>query len=148
MNTHVAALLVGLAAGAAPAWWLTADHYQGVIAEEHEVMQRNVIEQQQASLVAFEAYIQRGKTAGVEHDKNASIVRNLNRELDRVRVNFPTCAVSEATEAGTDTNGTTRILSDSVAALFARLQSRVGELGERCDKLNIDAIRLNAEMVE
>lgn len=147
MNTH-AALLIGIIAGSTSAWWLTANHFQGVIAKEHDAMQRNVIEQQQTSLVAFEAYIQRGKTAGVEHDKNAIIVHNLSHELDRVRVNFPTCPVSEAAEADPDRDGAARIFSDTLDALFARLQKGVGELSERCDKLNIDAIRLNAEIVE
>lgn len=144
MNANWLILAIGLASGALPAWWLTSGHYQGVIAKEHEAQQVLVIEQQRQSMVALSAYIERGKTAGVEHDKNAIIVRDLRRERDRLRIAFPTCPVSDTTETGADSGGGGGILSDQLDAAFADLQRETGILVERCDTLNIDAIRANA----
>lgn len=144
MNTTVAALVIGLAAGAAPAWWLTADHYQGVIAKEHEAQQRNVIEQQEKNRLAFLAYAETITTSGAQHDKDTVTIRNLARESERLRINFPTCPVPGTTEAGADSGEAGRVLPNTVDALFERLQSRTGELVEEADFLNIDAIRMNA----
>lgn len=146
MNTNWIILLIGLAGGAFPAWWVTADHYQGVIAKEHEAQQKLVIEQQEKNRLALLAYAERIVKAGADHDKNAIVVRNLRRELDRVRVQFPTCPVPDTAEAGGDSSGAARILSNAVDVEFAAFQERTGELIERCDRLNIDAIRVNSQI--
>lgn len=144
MNPHMVILVVGVAAGALPAWWLTADHYQGVIAKEHEAQQRVVIEQQEQNLATALAYAEQITKAGADHDKNTRTIRSLSRELDGLRVNFPTCPLPGDTEAGADSGGGARALSDAVDAEFARFQRETGALVERCDTLNIDAIRSNS----
>lgn len=145
MNPGLIALLIGLAAGSIPAWWLTADHYTGKIAKNEVEHQKRIIDQQEESRQGLLAYANRIATAGGEREKNAITVRNLSRELERLRINFPVCPVPAATGTGADIDGGAGLLSDAVDALFARLQGRAGELIERCDTLNIDAIRRNAE---
>lgn len=103
-----------------------------------------IIEQQEKNRLDLITYANGIIKAGADHDKNTRTIRNLSRELDGMRVNFPTCPVSDTTEAGTDSGGGSGILSNSVDALFERLQRRAGILIERCDTLNIDAIRRNA----
>ena len=56
MSRYWMVLLIGLVAGAAPVWWVTADHYQGVIAKEHEAQQKLVIKQQEAFKQKTEQY--------------------------------------------------------------------------------------------
>lgn len=152
MNTGVIALLIGLAGGGIPAWWLTADHYQGVIAKnevkrQKEIIrqQKEIIEQQEETRLGLLAYANRIVTAGEQLEKNTIIVRNLRRERERMRIDFPVCPVPAATGTGADSDGGARVFSDAVDALFARLQSRTGELVEECDTLNNAAIRRNAE---
>lgn len=147
MNPGLIALLIGLAAGSLPAWWLTADHYQGVIAKGEVKRQKEIIDQQEETRQGLLAYADRIKTAGGDREKNAIIVRNLSRDLERLRnIHIPIiCPVPAAAGTGADSDGGARLLSGAVDALFARLQSRAGELVERCDTLNIDAIRRNAE---
>lgn len=144
MNNAVAALVIGLAAGAAPAWWLTSDHYQGVIAKEHEAQQRNVIAAQEQHRLDLLAYANTITSSGAQHDKDSVTISNLRRKSEWLRVNFPTCPVSGAAEAGGNIGEAGRVLPNPVDALFERLRSRAGELVEEADRLNIDAIRMNA----
>lgn len=145
MNTNWVILLIGFAGGAIPAWWVTSEHYQKVLAEEHEQQQVLVIEQQEKNRLALLAYAERIVKAGADHDKNTRTIRNLSRELNSLRVPFPTCPVSDTTEGGGDSGGAAGVLSDAMASEFATLQSRTGEIIERCDRLNIDAIRANIQ---
>lgn len=146
MNTKWLILLIGIAGGASSAWWFTADHYQGVIAKEHEAQQELVIEQQEHNRLALLAYAERIVKAGADHDKNIRIVRNLSRELDGLRVNFPTCPLPRAAEGGGNSGGGTGALSDKLDDAFADLQKETSRLIERCDELNADAIRANSQI--
>lgn len=146
MSRYWIVLLVGLALGAAPAWWLTADHYQGVIAKEHEAQQNLVIEQQEENLKGFIAYANRLVNAEVNREKNDIVVRNLRNELGRVRVEFPVCPMPGTTEAKEGGDEAARLLSARVDELFERLQKRAGGLVEEADELNLDAIRHNEQV--
>lgn len=147
MNPVLIALLIGLAGGGIPAWWLTADHYQGVIAQAEVTRQQAIIQEQQTSRDGLLAYANQIVTAGAQHDQNTRTITDLRRQLDSVRVKFPACPVQagSATATGADSDGGAGVFSDAVDALFARLQSRTGELVEKCDTLNNAAIRRNAE---
>lgn len=138
-------MLIGLAVGAFPSWWITSTYYQGVISAEHEQQQRLVIEQQEKNRQGLLAYANRIVQAGADHDKNTRTIRSLNRELDSLRINFPTCPLPGTTEGGTDTDEASRILSDGMDELFADFQKRTGRLVEEADALNVDAIRANEQ---
>lgn len=144
MNPNWIILLIGLAGGALPSWWMTSTYYQGVIADNEVERLKSVAEQQTENYEGLVAYAERITKAGADHDKNTRTIRNLARELDGLRVSFPTCPVSDTTEAGADSGGGGRILSDKLDAAFADLQKETGRLIERCDTLNVDAIRANS----
>ena len=146
MNPNWIILIVGLAGGAFPSWWVTSTYYQGVISAEHEQQQRLVIEQQEQNRLALLAYAKRITDSGAQHDKNTRTIRTLNRELDGLRVNFPTCPVPGTTEGGADTNEAGRVLPNPVDALFGRIQARTSRLVEEADELNNAAIRQNGRL--
>ena len=119
-------------------------HVQGL--EDDELRNAAVIEQQTKNQAALLAYTEKIQTAGEQNDKNQTIISSLHDELNRVHVHIPTCAVSNPADASTDSGGGAGILSNAVDESFARLQDGIGELTKRCDQLNIDAIRINAEV--
>lgn len=145
MNTNFIILFIGLAGGALPSWWITSNYYTGVIAQEHEAQQKVVIEQQDQGRLELLAYAKTITDAGAQHDKDSRINSDLRHRLDGMRVTS-ICGnpVPGAAEGGTDTHGAAWAFSSGVDAAFADLQSGVGSIVERCDTLNIDAIRANA----
>ena len=145
MNTNFIILLVGLAGGALPAWWVTADHYQGVIAKEHEAQQQLVITQQEKNRQDLLAYANRIVKAEAQHDKDNRTVRTLRNSLDSLRhIDIPICPLPGTAETGTDSGGAARLLYEATNRAFAELQKGDNADFERCDTLNIDAIRANA----
>lgn len=145
MNANWLILAIGLTAGALPSWWITSTYYSGVIAKEHEATQQVVIQQQEQNRLDLIAYAKRITKAGADHDKNTRTIRNLNHELDELRIHFPTCPVSDITEAGADSGEGGGVLPNPVDDLFKRLQKRTGRLIEEADTLNVDAIRANSQ---
>lgn len=143
MSPNWIILLIGLAGGAFPSWWVTSTYYQSVIAQEHEEAQKLVIEQQEENLRGFIAYAERITKGDAQHDKDQVTINRLAADARRVRVIFPTCSVPGVAEGGADTNEAGRVLSDRMADLFGVLQEGVGRLVEEADSLNIDAIRQN-----
>lgn len=85
----------------------------------------------------------RTKTAQEKHDADQKTISRLAADARRLRVNFPVCSTSASGESA---DGGGRVLPNRVDELFAELQSRTGELVERCDRLNSDAIRQNASL--
>lgn len=147
MNPGLIALLIGLAAGSIPSWWLTADHYQGAIARAEVARWNAIFEEQEKSRAGLLAYANRIIQAGAEDEKNTRTITDLRRTLDRVRINFPVCPVPEggAAATGADHDRSAGVFSNGVDAAFAELQKATGRLVERADELNLDAIRRNAE---
>jgi hypothetical protein len=143
MNMNSGILLIGLAIGAAPSWWVTSTYYQSVISAEHEQQQRLVIEQQEQNRLALLDYAKRITDAGAQHDKDQITISGLSAKRKRVRIVFPTCPVPGTAEGGADSGEAGRVLPNPVDALFGRLQERAGGLIEEADQLNIDAIRQN-----
>jgi len=77
-------------------------------------------------------------TAGEERAKNEQTIANLRTAANRVRVTFPVC------QKTTNRDRASGALHSGVDDAFARLQTRVGVLIDRCDRLNIDAIESNS----
>lgn len=143
MSPNWVILLIGLAGGAFPSWWVTSTYYQGVISREHESAQKLVIEQQEQNLLGFIAYAERITKGDAQHDKDQITINRLAADGRRLRVNFPSCPVPGTAEGNADSGGGAGSLSDKLDGAFADLQSAAGSLIERCDQLNIDAIRQN-----
>lgn len=86
---------------------------------------------------------ERTKTAQEKHDADQKTIARLAADASRVRVNFPDCS---AFASGENPDGRSGLFQQRVGELFAELQSRTGSLIERCDQINIDAIRQNASL--
>ena len=113
--------------------------------QDDQMRNQAVQAQEQLNQAALLAYSNSLTEAGEQHDKDQSSINHLHDQLGRVRVHFPsTCSMSAAPKPAANSSGAARILPESVDGLFADLQARVGKLVERCDQLNIDAIRQNA----
>jgi hypothetical protein len=139
-----AVALIG--AGAYGSWYVTRDHYEKILADEHlqqaAAVQNQLIENQKLA-AAHAAQI---TTTETQHAKDQLTLNALRDQLDRVRIHIPIggCATPGAGQAGADPDRTTGLLSERVDAAFADLQAGVGRLTARCDQLNIDARQANA----
>lgn len=79
------------------------------------------------------------KSSGEQHAKDQDTINRLGRELGGVRIHLPACDPV----AGAHQDGAAGVFSARVDELFTDLQARAGELVQRCDQLNIDAIQQN-----
>jgi len=143
MNPNWIILLIGLGAGSLPTWWITSSYYQGMISAEHEAQQKLVIEQQKQNRLALLAYAKRITEGNDQHDKDQIAINRLAADARRVSVHFPACPVPGAAEPEGNIGGASGVLSNPVDAYFAEFQDGVGALIEKCEQLNIDAIRAN-----
>ena len=96
------------------------------------------VEQERNALIEYAAKI---KQAGEQHDEDQATITRLAADARRVRIHIPTCPT-----ASEDQNGEAGVLSGRVDDLFGELQARTTDLIQRCDQLNIDAIRTNHEI--
>lgn len=96
------------------------------------------IERERDALVK---YTEKMKQAGEQHDQDQATIDRLAADARRVRVHFPTCP---ATAENPD--GEAGILQRKLDDAFANLQDGTSALIQRCDRLNIDAIRTNNEI--
>lgn len=82
----------------------------------------------------------------MQHEKDIAIIGDLRSQLDRVRVHFPagSCTVSGVGATTASADAASGVLPIDVDRAFAKLQSGVTELMQVCDKLNVDAIRMNS----
>jgi len=129
-------------------WWVTSDYYQAEL-NALKVANSNAVNAEllrQQKLAADRA--EQTRIAEEQHAKDQLVINRLGSELGRVRVHLPAIgcgALPGAGQGATDSNGTSRIFSERVDESFARLQSGVGQLVQRCDQLNIDTIQMNAQ---
>lgn len=100
-------------------------------------------EMQAENLKLALAYAGRIVKAEGERDANQAIVDRIYAQSRRVPVHLPICPATPDTG---NQNGAAGIFSDRVDKSFARLQERGAELFKRCEKLNLDAININAVM--
>jgi hypothetical protein len=126
-------------------WYATSDHYEKKIAEVQLSMAGAVQTQLVANQVesdAKAALIQKGVD---QHEKDQLVINRLHNDVSGLQVTGicrSTLPSTNQASEGTDAAG--GVLSSRVDEEFARLQKRTDELIQRCDQLNIDAIRLNS----
>ena len=114
-------------------WYFTREHYLKKIDE----FQLGMAEAVQNELLGRE---EKRQKAEVQHETDQHTIDNLHNQLGRLQVN----GICRSTvQQGKDSDGATGVLSSRVDEEFARFQSRVSEIIQRCDQLNIDAIKLN-----
>lgn len=97
-----------------------------------------VRDRQELKLMAV--YVEKVKQSEEQHDKDQATINRLATGSRRVRVVFPLCP-----KPGKDSDAASRVLSDRMGELFAGFQARVGGIIEKCDQINIDAIRANKQ---
>lgn len=131
---RIAAVVAIIAAISGGIWYIDHRGYQRGIAEMKA-------EADAANLKAAQDYIERLKSAGEQHDKDQATITRLAAAARGVRVHIPTCPAAAGAE---NPDGGSGVFSERVDAEFVRFQTEVGQLVERCDQLNIDAIRANA----
>lgn len=144
MNANWLILIVGLAGGALPSWWITSTYYQGVIAENEVERLKAVAKQQTENYEGLVAYAERLVKAEVQRDKNAGIVVGLRNKLAGMQVDLPPCPMPGTADTGTDSNGGAGLFYQEANRAFGDLQKGDNADFERCDKLNVDAIRANS----
>lgn len=145
MNANWIILAIGLTAGALPSWWVTSTYYQKVIAREHVVQQELIAKQQAENYEGLVAYAERLVNSEVQRDKNARTVTGLRHKLDGMFANLPTCPLPGTTETGTNSNGGAGAFYEAANRAFGELQKGDNADFERCDTLNVDAIRANTQ---
>ena len=130
-------------------WWVTSNYYHAEInalkAENSNAVNAEL--QRQQKLMADRA--EQSRRAEAQHALDQLIINRLGTELSRVRVYVPSvgCGTMPGTgQAATDSNGASRVLYQRVDAAFAELQSGVGQLIQRCDQMNVDAIAANTKV--
>jgi len=109
---------------------LTGAYFKG---RHDESMQQ--VERQRDGLIAYAERIKKGEE---QHDEDQAVINNLAADNKRLRVHIPRCPTIG------DQGGESGLFSARVDEEFGKLQSRAGELFQRCDQLNIDAIRMNS----
>ena len=110
---------------------------------QHDSLVRYLAQVEQASKDAISqknALILEGSN---QHEKDQQLIDFLRTESGSVRIHLP--GNCPDTHGKTDQDGTARIFSNRMDETFARLQAGTSRLIERCDQLNIDAIRSNTE---
>ena len=106
-----------------------------------------VIKQQVEHAKDLEAFADRLRLSGDQHDKDQTVTNDLSRKLLGLRrIHIPTCDVPTPSQAGSGESGSAGILSNRVDESFASLQARADELFLRADQLDADARRLNGEL--
>lgn len=102
--------------------------------------QRAKMEMQQEELELAIAYANRLVEAERERNENKILVDRLSAESRRLRIHLPVCPEGQSAD---NQNGRAGLFSQRVDESFARLQARGTSLFERCEEINLDAIKIN-----
>lgn len=86
---------------------------------------------------ALVAYAERVKQGVEQHDKDQKTITNLAADLKRVRIHMPTVCTTK------NPDGTGGMASARIDDYMAEAKRSIDAIGERCAKLNADAIRAN-----
>ncbi len=121
-------------------------HVQHV--EDMAASQKAVIEQQAQNTAIAKHYTEKIIQSESEHDKNQAVIDKLRAAAGGVRIHFPECpgTLPRSAQAEPGQDGSAGLLSNGVDEAFAKLQKGVDALINRSSQLNIDTIRLNAEI--
>lgn len=115
------------------------------LSEQHQRETAKIVQDWAANMAAA---TKRMIDAEVKRDENQSLIDKLHAD-SRVRIHIPVCppaGTAADAEARAGEDGAAGTLSERVDAAFEKFQSGTGDLVYRCDRLNIDAIRLNSAM--
>jgi len=128
---------------------LVATHYFAYTAGQdnvHAKSDKAVIIEMENTQKEMTAYISKLQKAEDERDKQNDIIHHLTGDLARVRIKgICGSTVPGLSKAGTDQDGRAGLLSEKADRAFEELQRGDNADFARCDQLNIDAIRANAE---
>jgi hypothetical protein len=129
-------------------WYATSDHYQKQLAQQNNKWLQAYSAATDAALAAQQQTDKFKHDAEVQHGKDQLAINDLASRIGRMRIHIPAGCETDpkADTTCTCADGTSGIFPGGVDAAFAELQAGVGRLIQRCDQLNIDAIRLNTEL--
>ncbi|MDD5323645.1 MAG: hypothetical protein PHD43_24200, partial [Methylococcales bacterium] len=149
IQTRATLWLVSLTAGLCVLYGVFSygKHVQHV--EDLAASQNAVIEQQAQNTAIAKYYTKNIIQTESEHDKDQATINRLRAAAaGGVRIHFPECpgTLPRSAQAESGQDGSAGLLSNGVDEDFARLQTEVDELVNRCAQLNIDTIRLNREV--
>ena len=96
------------------------------------------VEHERDSLLAYAERIKQGVE---QDDKNKARIAVLTADLNRVRIHIPSCPAK-------DSNGTSGMASARIDEYLAEAKRSIDSIGERCARLNADAIRANTLMID
>jgi len=137
--------LMGL--GSIAGWWVTSNHYQTEI-NALKLANSNAVNAEllrQQNLLKDRA--EKIRLAEEQHATDQITINRLGNQLARVRIKLPAISCSPVpgtTQTGENPDGGSGLLYQRVDEAFAELQAGVGQLIQRCDQLNVDAIAANA----
>ena len=130
--------LAGIVALVILTWWLAGEHYKGIALKDQVSRDKA-----SAALIAKkDAQIKEGDT---QHGQDQVLINNLTGELaraNRMPIHIPTRCDGN-TEGGSDTDGGSGIFSEAIDSALAEVREEDGRDSQRCDQINIDAIRSN-----
>ena len=138
-----------ISAGSAWSGYWIRDKTATIAMQARELeLNRAVTVASQMQLDAVTQQAERNQQAEVIHDKNQRIIADIANS-DRVRITIPAsdCAVSEVT-LNADSNPSSGVASARVEAELDRLQREIEQIGQSCAQLNIDAIRMNGQVMQ
>jgi len=141
-------ILVVAGSAAFGAWYVTSDHYEAIIARHALDDATTVNAELRRVQKSLDDRIETIRLAEEQHATDQITITRLGNQLAGVRIHIPSVScdpVPGISQTAAHSNGAGGILSERVDAAFAQLQSGVGQLVQRCDQLNIDAIQVNAQ---
>ena len=112
---------------------LAANKYEREIAEI-------TLTQESAQKDIAVAYAEKLNVETVKHDENLQLINSLSRDIKRLRIK-PKSNCAATTPNSTD--GGSGLFPETTDRDFEEVDYELAELIMRCDKLNVDAIRLN-----
>ena len=144
----LAAIALLIAAASFATWYATSDHYEKQMAQQENKWQQAYIASAEMQAAALVAEINKRTNAEAQHAKDQLAINSLTQQLGGVRIHIPTgCGqAGKSSVTGQGANGGGGVFPERVDAAFAELQAGVGRLIQRCDQINIDAIKLNSEV--
>lgn len=143
---RITAVAAVFSAGGYVGHHITKTHYKAEFAQIQADQAAAVSAQLLANARLADEQRKKQLSAKENHEKNTRTIFDNRVAFDRVRVKIPAVdcsAVPGASEASADSDRVAWALLERRKQTVAELQRGLGELAERCDKLNIDAINRN-----
>lgn len=123
--------------------FLCAGIWYGYTKIEQKGYDRCLAETQAENLKVVIAYADRLVKAEGERDANQTIIDRLTAESHKLQIHIPVCP---STPGVANPDGTAGMASTRIDQYMAEAKSAIDAIGERCAKLNADAIKMNAQL--